>query len=417
VLGVWWGRVACQRHGAGGSCGDRADSEALALVVDAERPIEVGAQFDAGVGIAAAAGARAEEEQPLLEADRVVVGDGAVELEAADRLHVSGRRRGAPRRLRLRGGAGEASIVAGEKSPQDALRVRERAGVLEAEFADEAILEGAKEAFDATFGLRGVGRDPADAEFVEGAAELGTVPVAAELLGQGERAALGLEEGMAISVDGGGDAVAAEEGTEEEEIAVRVLLGAKAGTDDAASGIIDRREQHEARAPGFEPRVLAAVHLDEEAGLGHAVPAATMAGWAAGVGAADPGLPEDEAHQGPGQVQPLAVGEQLREVMIIAAGIGSASEGADPLADGVRQPAGRGPTAIAMGQRGHPELAEPGEQPPDMAEGQAQKLSRLPGIECPVLDLRQHLRALLLLLGQGDRLPGHSPRVTDSRSR
>jgi len=365
----------------------------------------VGAQFDAGVGIAAAAGARAEEEQPLLEADRVVVGDGAVELEAADRLHVSGRRRGAPRRLRLRGGAGEASIVAGEKRPQDALRVRERAGVLEAEFADEAILEGAKEAFDATFGLRGVGRDPADAEFVEGAAELGTVPVAAELLGQGERAALGLEEGMAISVDGGGDAVAAEEGTEEEEIAVRV------------SGIIDRREQHEARAPGFEPRVLAAVHLDEEAGLGHAVPAATMAGWAAGVGAADPGLPEDEPHQGPGQVQPLAVGEQLREVMIIAAGIGSASEGADPLADGVRQPAGRGPTAIAMGQRGHPELAEPGEQPPDMAEGQAQKLSRLPGIECPVLDLRQHLRALLLLLGQGDRLPGHSPRVTDSLAR
>ena len=237
-------------------------------------------------------------------------------------------------------------------------------------------------------GLRGVGRDPADAEFVEGAAELGTVPVAAELLGQGERAALGLEEGMAISVDGGGDAVAAEEGTEEEEIAVRVLLGAKAGTDDAASGIIDRREQHEARAPGFEPRVLAAVHLDEEAGLGHAVPAATMAGWAAGVGAADPGLPEDEPHQGPGQVQPLALGEQLREVMIIAAGIGGAGEGADPFADGVRQPAGRGPTAIAMGQRGHPELAEPGEQPPDMAKGQAQELGRLPGVEGPVLDLR-----------------------------
>ena len=41
----------------------------------------------------------------------------------------------------------------------------DRAGLGEAEFADETVLEGAPEAFDAAFGLGGVGRDLLDSEF------------------------------------------------------------------------------------------------------------------------------------------------------------------------------------------------------------------------------------------------------------
>ena len=61
-------------------------------------------------------------------------------------------------------------------------------------------------------------------------------------------------------------------------------------------------------------------------------------------------------------------------------------------------------------------LADLGQEPADMPDRNGQELSRLPSGESPGLNPGQHMGALLLLRSQGNRPPGHGPRVTDSRS-
>ncbi len=131
-----------------------AGRQTLAVIVDGERTIEVGADLDAGMSIAATAGAGVELKPPIADLHCVVVGDGARVLEAADAVQDLQRRRGAPRGRGIGGAMGEPCIVAGEKSREHALGIGKGPGLRQAEFGDEAILKGAKEAFDATFGLR-----------------------------------------------------------------------------------------------------------------------------------------------------------------------------------------------------------------------------------------------------------------------
>jgi hypothetical protein len=146
-------------------CGDREDAtdraivwrqpsdpEGLATVVHGERAIQVRMDVDASPGVAAAVRSRPELEQRAVELQRVVVADRAPILEAADAVEVCRRR--APGWLRIRGGLGEAGVVAWEKAIQDALRVGQRADLGEPKFDDEAILEGAEETLDPALALR-----------------------------------------------------------------------------------------------------------------------------------------------------------------------------------------------------------------------------------------------------------------------
>ncbi len=100
--------------------------------------------------------------------------------------------------------------------------------------------------------------------------------------------------------------------------------------------------------------------------------------------------------------------------MVVDARIGRAGQGEHPGADGLRQAAGRCATAVAMGQRGEPLLPNFGQKPADMPHGQAQELRGGLGRQDPGLEAGQDMGALLLLLGQGNRLPVHAARVTDS---
>jgi hypothetical protein len=111
-------------------------------------------------------------QQTAIELDRVIVGDGPLVLEAADALEIGWGRRMAPCRLGMRRRMGEAGVIAREKPVEHALRLGERTGPSEAEFGDEPILKRAKEAFDAAFPFGGGGRNPADAEFLKGPADL-----------------------------------------------------------------------------------------------------------------------------------------------------------------------------------------------------------------------------------------------------
>lgn len=186
------------------------DAQSLAAVIDGQRAIEVRVDVDPRAGIAAAAAAGVDLQGPVAELKRIIGGDGAAMLEAADAREVG--RGGPPRRLRVRRGVGEVSVVARSEALKDALSLGEGRGLGEPQFDDEAILQRAKEPLHATFALGRGSRDPADAEFLEGAADLRGGDLALELLGQAlPGARIAMKDAVPIGVRGGWQAVAADE--------------------------------------------------------------------------------------------------------------------------------------------------------------------------------------------------------------
>jgi hypothetical protein len=218
----------------------RPGAQALTAVIDGERAIEVGADLDAEAGIAASARPGADLEEAPVELHGVIVLDGALVLEAADAIEVPLRWSRSPDGLGVRGGLGKARIVAWEKPVEHALGLGERTRLGEAELADEAILEGAKEPLDPPLALRGLRADPADAQFLEGAPDLGGLGPALELFSQGEGGAgIAVEDSMTVGVRRSGEAIAPDELTEEQEVAVGVLLQAEDAAEDLARGVVE----------------------------------------------------------------------------------------------------------------------------------------------------------------------------------
>ena len=197
---------------------ERLGVEVLPAVIHGERAIEVGVHLDADTGKAASARSGPELEEAPIELHGVITLDGAVVFEAADAVEVSLGRGRPPGGRGVRGGLREAGIVAREKPVEHALGLRERARLGEPELDDEAILEGAKEPLDQSLRLRGMRTDPADAEFLEGAPDLGGLGPALELLGHGQRSAgIAVEDPMAVGVRRTGETIAPDEVAEEEE--------------------------------------------------------------------------------------------------------------------------------------------------------------------------------------------------------
>ncbi len=389
--------------------------EPLASVPDGEGAIEMGMEVDAQAGIAPAAEARSELEEAPIELDGVIVLDGAPVLEAADRVEISTRGGWAPGWLGMRGGLSEAYIVAGEKPGEHTGSLRERAGLGEAEFDHQAVLKSAEEAFNPTLRLRGVGPDPLDAQVAERTPDLGLARGPAELLVKGERGAgIRTKDAMAIGVHGGRETIAAEELPEQEEVAMCILLEAKDGAQHPPRGVINGGEEDEAGAAVLEPGMMTAIELDEEACLRHALPPAAMARGATSAGAANACLPQQAVDRGAGEVNVLALCQELGKVAIIAAPVAGAGQREHARADRSGAASrGLSPT-VTMGQGGQALLAHFGEEPADMTDREFQQLRRCQSREESRVDPWQDLPPLLLFPGQSDRLPSHSPRVTES---
>src|SRR5579864_4419132 len=256
-------------------------AEPLVLVVDGERAVEEGEDIDPHASVAAPARAGMDLEEGSVELHRVVVRDGAPVFEGADAREVGGCR--SPGGLGRGRGMGEAHVEAWAEAVKDALSVGEGPRLREAEFDDQAILEGAKEPLHASLALRRGGGDPADAEFLERAPDLGRGDIALELLGEAVRSPrITMKDAMPIGVGCRGQAIPADELAQQQEIAVRILLGAKDARQDFARGIVDGGEEDEARAAILEPGMVTAVHLDEKSGLRHALAPAAMYGRSPG---------------------------------------------------------------------------------------------------------------------------------------
>ncbi len=193
-----------------------------------------------------------------------------------------------------------------------------------------------------------------------------------------------------------------------------LFLGAKDAAEDFAGGIIDGRMEDQARAAVLEPGMMTAVHLDEETGLRHALAPAAMAGWATGPGAADASGAEEPTDGGAGQVDGFPLLEQVSELVIVDAGIGRAGQREDPLAEALGNALRGWAAPVPMGQRRDPLGAHFSQEPTDVPDRHGQELRGSLSGKGPGLDAGQDMRSLLLLLGQGDRLPVHCPRVTES---
>lgn len=129
--------------------------------------------------------------------------------------------------------------------------------------------------------------------------------------------------------------------------------------------------------------MAAAVYLDEEAGLGHAFPAAAMARGATGAGTAHPGLPEEALDGLAGKAEAFPLRQQLREVMIIEAGIRRAGQRKDAGADRLGDAASGGPFPMAVRQRGEPMLAQAGEEATEVAQREASRWAASPARRAP----------------------------------
>lgn len=355
-------------------------AKTLATVVDGQRAIEVGVDVHPRSSVAAPTGTGLELEEAAVELHGVIVLDGALVLEATDAVEIGASGSRPPGGLGVRGSLSETGIVAWEKAVEHALGLGERAGLGEAELADEAVLEGAKEPLDPPLGLRGACADPADAEFLEGAPDLGRRGSALELLGEGQwGAGIAVEDPVAVGVRRTGEAIAADELAEEQEVAVGILFQAEDAAEDPARRVVDGRVEHETWPAIFEPGVVAAIHLDEEAGLGHACPTATMAGGTAGAGAADALGAQQPLHGRTGEPEARALLEQFGEMVIVHAGIGGARQGKNSGPDGFREAPRRGTAAVPMGQASEALLAQAGQQPTEVAKREAQQHGGLRG--------------------------------------
>ena len=163
--------------------------------------------------------------------------------------------------------------------------------------------------------------------------------------------------------------------------------------------------------------MAAAIDLDEHALTGHALATAAMAWRAAATGALDPGRAEDAPDAGPGQADALPLGEQLGEVDVVGAAIGSARGERDHAPPEVPVDASWAcSTTVAVGQGSGSLGKEAGTQPPDVADRHTEQPRRLVDGQVSSHQVGQDTGATLFFGRQADRV-SHVGRLTKSLNR
>ncbi len=140
--------------------------QAGVAVVERDAPVERLVEMDFGSGKAEALPLLGDLEALALPLHDVVVADHALVDEATDAVEIFRGR--PPGGLQVARAAGEAAVVVGDEASQHERWRSPDRSLGQTEFAGEAILQHAPEAFDAAFGLRAAGGDEGDAELFAG---------------------------------------------------------------------------------------------------------------------------------------------------------------------------------------------------------------------------------------------------------
>ncbi len=353
--------------------------QASPLVVDGNAAIEALVDLDRGLRIAATAGSGEELQAVRAAGDGVIVADDPLVLEAEDGLRIES---GWPRPIGRSGISGwprEAGIEAWEEGREVGIGPLTVAHGSETEFVTQAILEGAKEPLDATFGLGALGGDPLDAQFLEGAFDLGGRGFPSELFlqGQGTLRRLAVKDPMAIAVRCDGDALSLRERREDLEITVRIFLVPKGSGEDLPRSVILDGEQGETRATPVQPIMVAPIELHEQAFLQHPLATSAVARWPPPPYAGQARLAQDAADRGTREGEAFPLGQEFLQVVVVHARVGGRGEAHDAGADTVRDPVdGRAP-AIPMDEGGKAPGANSRAQPADLTNGPSQEFGGL----------------------------------------
>ena len=177
--------------------------------------------------------------------------DDAFVPERTDALEIVGS--GPPSFGGLARGACEATVVVGQESAQDRVGRVDVASLGQAEFAGEAILQHAPEAFDAAFGLGRLRGDEGNAQLSQGAAELSGLALVGEFFFNGPAVVVANEDAAAIPVESRGHTEAIEQAPEQAEVACGGFRRKELGGQDLAGGVVLHAQNGEARATALEP--------------------------------------------------------------------------------------------------------------------------------------------------------------------
>jgi hypothetical protein len=366
-----------------------------------------------GAGKAEAARLLRDLEAAAFPLHDVVVADGALVKEAADAVEAV--RCGTPGGFHLAGLFGETAVVVGDESAQHGVGGVEIMSASKAEFAAQAILQHAPEAFDAAFGLRAVGGDEGDGQLFQGAAELGRLTFTGELFLDGPVVVVADEDAAVIAVKSERHTVAAEQLFQQAEIAESGFRGEELGGQDFAGGVVLHAKSGELGAAAFEPVVWAAVELHEFAEARGTHTALAMSGSAAFSRRPETMLTQQAAQGFATQGKAFALGQLLAKMVVVKARVDATRELHDALAHGVRQAAMTGPAAVGVSQSRLPVFAHTLLQALNLAHAQAQE-SGGSGTRHASLDAcTDHAHSLQFLLTQRESLLSH--RVTFSRCR
>ena len=181
--------------------GQRQHAEKLVSAKDAQCAIELMGQFDGLASVSALARQGWQRNGERAQGDGVIGGDDALVPQAEAASEIEAARQRAEVARGFGGGARETLVVGDAESGQYGVGLLQGGGVDQAEFANQAVLTGAPDAFDAALGLGGVGGDLLDAELVESASELGGGLFAGKLFGEGPVGIVALEDAVTIAVE------------------------------------------------------------------------------------------------------------------------------------------------------------------------------------------------------------------------
>src|ERR1700693_4657203 len=171
--------------------------------------------------------------------------------EAADGFEIFRSR--APSFRAVAGSASEAAVVVRDEALQHGVGGVDVGSLSQAKFTGQAVLQHAPEAFDAAFGLRALGGDESDAELLESPAELSGLALASELFVERPVIIVAGEDAAAITIEGDGNAVAAQEALEKVEIALGGFRWEELSGKDFPGSIVLHAQGGEQRAAAFEP--------------------------------------------------------------------------------------------------------------------------------------------------------------------
>jgi len=173
---------------------------------------------------------------------------------------------------------GKAGVMGGEVSvPEELIGSVQGGDASQTQLLDEAVLEGAEESFDASFGLGAMGMKDLDVQFSQGAGVLGLrLPISELLLNGGLTS--GDKNAVFIHIQGHRAAFLLDVGPGGLHEGLGAFGDREHRIGDPTGGIIDEGDQDTGGGSVFEPVVMRAIRLEEFSITRSALSPGAMAG-------------------------------------------------------------------------------------------------------------------------------------------